>query len=120
MVRLMKSLSLWGTAAFRETLKREIECLGAERLPLQEGLSVGSYALDHAVEAMILSVSEGPTAIDVQAGLFYSGIVAGCSCADDPTPVEEHSEYCEIQLTIDKATGDTSVALLSRPGPLDT
>ena len=119
-MRLTKSLSLWGTAEFREALKREIECLGAEHLPLQEGLSVGSYALDHALQAMILSVSEGPKAIRVHAGLFYAGIIAGCSCADDPTPVDEHSEYCEIQLDIDKTTGDASVSLLSRPGPLDT
>jgi len=113
MIRLTKSLGAWGTPEFRETLKREIEGMGAGHLPLQQGLSAGSYALDHGLQAMILGVSEGQTTIQVHAGIFYSGIIAGCSCADDPTPVDEHSEYCEVQLDIDKATGETAVALRS-------
>ena len=118
-IRLAKSLSVWGTPEFPEILRREIEDLGAGHLPLQQGLSTGSYAIDHALQAMILRVSEGPTTVQVQAGLFYSGIIAGCSCADDPTPVEEHSEYCEVQLDIDKTTGETTVALLSDAGRPD-
>lgn len=119
MIRLTKSLSVWGTPAFRETLKREIEDLGATHLPLQQGLSTGSYAIDDGLQAMILGVAEGPTTIRVQAGLFYSGIIAGCSCADDPTPVEAHSEYCEVALDIDKATGETTVAPLLDAGTPD-
>jgi hypothetical protein len=119
MIRLTKSLSVWGTPGFLETLKRELEDLGAGHLPLQQGLSTGSYAIDRGLQAMILRVSEGPTTFQVQAGLFYSGIIAGCSCADDPTPVEEHTEYCEVRLDIDKTTGETTVALLSDAGRPD-
>ena len=120
MMRLTKSLSDWGDPEFRETLKQEIEAMGAAHLPLQQGLSGGSYAIDDGLQAMILGVSEGPTTIQVQVGLFYSGIIAGCSCADDPTPVEEQSEYCEVKLDIDKATGEARVALVvdgGRPDP---
>jgi hypothetical protein len=119
MIRLTQSLRAWGTPQFRAILKREIEGLGADHLPLQQGLSTGSYALDHGLQATILRIFEGPTTIQVQAGLFYSGIIAGCSCADDPTPVDEHSEYCEVQLDIDKTTGETTVALLSDAARLD-
>jgi len=111
---LTKSLNAWGTPGFRDVLKREIEGLGARDLPLQQGLSTGSYALDHGLRAMILAAYEGPTAIRVRAGIFYSGIIAGCSCADDPTPVDEHNEYCEVQIDIDRATGETTVALLAK------
>ena len=40
-------------------------------------------------------------------------MLAGCSCADDPTPVEEISQYCEVRLDIDKTTAETTVALLT-------
>lgn len=112
MPHLTKSLNAWGTPDFMDTLKREIEGLGAGELPLQQGLSTGSYAVDRGLKAMVLAVSEEPAALRVRAGIFYSGIIAGCSCADDPTPVDEHSEYCEVRLDIDKATGETAVALL--------
>jgi hypothetical protein len=111
MIRLTKSLGAWGTPEFRDTLKREIESLGVNQLPIQEGLAVGSYAVDHGLQAMILNVVDGPASLNVHAGLFYSGIIAGCSCADDPTPVDEHSEYCEVRLDIDKTTGETRVTL---------
>jgi hypothetical protein len=111
MPRLTKSIHAWGTPAFRDTLRQEIEGLGAEALPLQQGLSTGSYALDRDLRAMILAVSEGPTAIRARAGIFFSSIIAGCSCADDPTPVDQQTEYCELELVIDKTTGEAQVAL---------
>ena len=98
---------------FRSTLAREIESLGIAALPLQQGLSTGSYAVEGGVRAMILAVSERPTAIRVRAGIFYSSIIAGCNCADDPSPVDEQSEYCEVQFDIDRASGETTVILLT-------
>jgi hypothetical protein len=111
MIRLSRSLAACGTPALRDTLRQEIEALGAADLPLQQGLSVGSYALDRDLRVMILAVAEEPTAIRVRAGVFFSSIIAGCSCADDPTPIDEQSEYCEVRLDIDRVTGETTVAL---------
>jgi hypothetical protein len=111
MLRLNRSLAACGTPALRDTLRQEIEALGAGDLPLQQGLSAGSYALDRDLRVMILAVAEEPTAIRVRAGIFFTSIIAGCSCADDPTPIDEQSEYCEVRLDIDRATGETSVGL---------
>ncbi|MDP3483627.1 MAG: hypothetical protein Q8S05_10010, partial [Sulfuricella sp.] len=93
MIRLTKSLNAWGTADFEGILKTEIEQLDAEQLPLQQGLSTSSYALDDKLNVRIISVSEEANLIRAKVGIFYSGIIAGCSCADDPTPVEEQNEY---------------------------
>ena len=112
MIRLTHALTAWGTPDFEAVLKREIAQLGADRLPLQQGLSTGSHVLDGRLDAVIISVAEDPGCIRVKAGIFYSGIIAGCSCADDPTPVNEESEYCVVQLDIDKHTAETTVALL--------
>ncbi len=112
-MQLKESLQAWGTPAFRETLKAEIARLGTVELPLQQGLSGSSYATDTPPQAVILNSEDRGDHLWVKAGLFYTGIIAGCSCADDPTPVEEQTEYCEVVLEIDKDTGDTKVALLS-------
>lgn len=112
-MRLVRALDAWGTPEFRDTLKQEIERLDPGALPLQEGLSRSSHATDDEIEAMIISVTEETDLIRVKAGIFYKGIIAGCSCADDPTPVEKETEYCEVRLDIDRKTGETTVFLLT-------
>ncbi len=108
---LTRSLSAWGSGAFEATLKEEIVQLGADFLPLQQGLSSGSTSLDANLEVMILRVTEWPDRLWVRAGIFYSSIISGCSCADDPTPVDENREYCEVDLEIDRESGEARAAL---------
>ncbi len=112
MIRLTKALDAWGTPDFAGILKQEVAHLDAGQLPLQQGLSTASYVTDGKLDVMIISASEEAGCIRVKAGIFYAGIIAGCSCADDPTPVDELSQYCEVQLDISKATAETTVALL--------
>jgi hypothetical protein len=111
MIRLEKALRAWGTPRFADILKEEVAHLGAERLPLQEGLSVGSYVAAGPVTIVINSVTETEREILVKAGVFYQSVIAGCSCDGDPTPVSENTEYCEIRLDIDKVSAATTIAL---------
>lgn len=111
MIHLPESLKAWGGAAFDEVLKRELERLPPGALPLQQALRVSSHALDDNVSARILAVSELPGMLCVKVGIFFTGIIAGCSCADDPTPIEAQSEYCELLLEIDLASAATTVTL---------
>ncbi len=111
MIRLDKSLRAWGTPDFAAILKQEVAQSGAAQLPLQQGLSVGSYVTDDPVTVVINSVVETENVIRVKAGIFYSSVIAGCSCEGDPTPTSENTEYCEVQLDIDKATAATTVVL---------
>ena len=113
MIRLTRALDAWGTPEFEDVLKKEIERLDAGLLPLQQGLTTGSYALDDRLKAMIIGVSEEAGFIRAKAGIFYTGILTGCSCADDPTPVNEESEFCVVQLDIDKSNAETTIALLA-------
>jgi hypothetical protein len=112
MIFLPASVNAWGSDRFAEVLQRELGAMDASRLPLQQGMTAGSLALDTRVSVMILRVEDDADHIHVRAGIFYTGIIAGCSCADDPSPVDEHSEYCEVQLAIDKATAGTALTLL--------
>jgi hypothetical protein len=112
MMRLDNSLRAWGAPEYEALLKQELE-QQAGQLPLQQGLSCSSSVADTPVTVMIHSVADSGSSIRVKAGVFYAGVVGGCSCADDPTPLSENTEYCEIQLDIDKATAVAEVALLN-------
>lgn len=112
MVRLPASARAWDSADFETILKQEVRALGLEYLPLQKGLQSGSVALDRNLDVMVLDRRHGDGHAVIRLGLFYSGIVAGCSCADDPTPVDEVSEYCEVEITLDLASALASFALL--------
>ncbi|MBK8163594.1 MAG: hypothetical protein IPK65_10780 [Gammaproteobacteria bacterium] len=111
-IRLTHSLSTWGTPGFSHALKREIEQLDHDNLPLQRGLAMGSHVLDNPVSAMVINATEADGIIRARVGLFYSSILTGCACADDPTPVNENSEYCVVRFDIDTSTGAAQVELL--------
>jgi len=112
MIRLHEALAAWGSAAFHDILKSEIEQLAPGQLPLQQGLSVSSAVSNSPHTVRIIRFDDSPDCIRVRAGIFYSGVIAGCSCADDPTPVDEQNEYCEVQLEIDKRSAETRVTLI--------
>ena len=114
MIKLAKSLNAWGTPGFNDILKKEIESLDAKYLPLQLGLSYSSHATNNDFSTMIISAGEDDSFLHVKAGVFYSGVIAGCSCADDPTPVPEQSEYCEILIDIVKTTAEARITLLEK------
>lgn len=108
-------MNAWSAPNFKDVLKKEIEQLDAGQLPLQQGLSAGSHVQGDKFTVMVLGVSEEDNFIRARAGVFYTSIIAGCSCADDPTPISELSEYCEVQLDIDKKTAETTVTLAPEP-----
>jgi len=112
MIRLPHALAAWGTPEFTEVLRQEIEQLGAEQLPLQQGLSRSSYVADQPFQVRIIAAREDAGSLRVKAGIFYTGVIAGCSCADDPTPVDEMIEYCVVSLDIDTTTAEAGVSLL--------
>lgn len=113
MIRLDRALRAWGTPDFKAVLKQEIARLGHDQLPLQHGLSYGSHVTAEPISVMINSITETDRVIRVTAGIFFQGVMSGCSCADDPTPTSPSNEYCEVRLDIDKMTAAIDVALLS-------
>ncbi|MFZ5536300.1 MAG: hypothetical protein ACOZAP_02330 [Pseudomonadota bacterium] len=113
MPQLSKTLAAWGTPAFNDVLKDEVRQLGVEHLPLQQGLAHGNFTSGENLQVRAISTSETFDAIEVKAGLFYSSIIAGCACVDDPTPLSDLPEYSEVLIRIDKATAEATITLLT-------
>ena len=113
MIKLVKSLNAWNSEDFNSVLKQEVESLDASLLPLQQGLSQSSYVCERPFTVMMLQASDENQHIKVKLGISYSGVIAGSCCADDPAPLDEQVEYCEVELMIDKATADTSITLVN-------
>ncbi len=112
MIKLTKILPSYGKPDFKNILKNEIQNINPQLLPLQQGLSLSSYVGRKPFHAVILNVTEEADFIRVKSAIFYTGIISGCSCSDDPTPIDEQNEYCELQFDIDKNTTETYVKLL--------
>jgi len=112
MIRLTNAAQSWGSEKFENILKEELRNLGLSGLPLQQGLASSSVALDDRLQVVLLNITDDTERIFVRADLFYTGIIAGCSCADDPGPVEEQNEHCEVAIEIQKATGSASIKLI--------
>lgn len=109
---LPRSLAAWNTPRFGETFVREVEQVDPGLLPLQQGLSGTSAVADEAFRVMLITVTDTGDCLRVKAGVFYAGILGGCSCADDPTPLQAQPEYCELWFIIDKQSGETGVQLV--------
>ena len=112
MINLNKIITEWGTPTFADSLKLEVQNMNVDQLPLQKGLSASNIALDDNIKAIILNSLDSENIIVAKVGIFYTGVVAGCNCSDDPSPVDVQNEYCEVQLDINKTSGDTTVTLL--------
>jgi hypothetical protein len=61
---------------------------------------------------MLLGATAAGDYLRVKAGIFYAGILGGCNCADDPTPLDTQPEYCELWFEIDMRSGETHASLI--------
>ena len=109
MPELVNSLRDWNTDAFSRTLKHELEHLPSGSLPLERGVSQGGMVDDSNLAATVLSFNENAAVIQAKAGIFFTEIMINCGCGDDPMPT---NAYCEIQISIDKATAGTRFDIL--------
>lgn len=95
-----------------KALQNDIALLGIERLPLQQGLAVGSHVIDTDLQVTLLGTVSRDDVWRVRAGIFFSSVIAGCSCTDDPTPLDSNAEYCEMQFDINRLTGETTIDII--------
>ena len=113
MIQLSSALKAWGTPGFSDVLKRSIEQLDVNSLPLQQCLTRSDFTTGANRRVEVLDVSDDAGVIHAKTGIFYSGVIANTHCEDNPGPNEEVGEYCEMEFDIDKRTADTRVRILN-------
>lgn len=107
--RFPDALRDWGNETFAQTLKAELRALGRGALPLQQGTTQGGLVDDSAIETTLLHARDAGGHLETRVGVFFTEIVGGCSCGDDPL---QANAYCVLQIDIDKTSTEATVSLL--------
>jgi hypothetical protein len=89
--------------AVARALKTWIEGLEPGSLPLARGAVRGGLVDDTAIAVTILSTEAGDGFVEARVGVFFTEVVGGCSCGDEPAA--EHA-YCELRVRIDRQSGE--------------
>ena len=110
MVKMVNALRDWQSDSFEQSFKTELEDFGKNVLPLHQVIGEGNTVYDGDLGAVINKISEGERTIWVDAGVFFAEIVSCCSCGEGD-PIEE--AYCEMTVTIDKATAETEFTVIN-------
>ncbi|GAB4126484.1 MAG: hypothetical protein Fur0040_09120 [Sideroxydans sp.] len=112
MLELPDSVRAWRTPRFEAVLRQEL-AQQAERLPLQRALAQGNALLDTPLTVTLLDACEQEGVVRVKVGVFFQSLIAGCSCADDPTPISALNEYAELLLALRLDSARASVEIVS-------
>lgn len=99
--RLPALLEAWNTDRFLPVLKAEMRALGPGVLPLFQGTTQGGLVDDRDIAITLLQASRDEAAVWLEVGVFFSEIVGGCSCGDDPVA---DNAYCELRIRVDCST----------------
>ena len=62
--------------------------------------------------AFLMMLALGAPGLQAQVGVFFTSLIGGCQCADDPMPLEPLPEYAQIEVTIQRETGMACLRLL--------
>jgi len=100
-----KTLRAWQTDGFDTALKREVEGLGINAMPL------AGYAADGPVTIRVLHTLDTDNAIQCHVGVWFTEILP---CCGDPQGTMEKAAYNEIRIRVDKSTADVIFLYISK------
>ena len=99
---LQDCLAAADTKGLAARLAAGLQALPPGTLPLHIGCTQGGLVDDHDITATVLSVERGTDRAVARVGVFFTELVGGCNCHDDPLAV---NAYCELRVTLDRAAG---------------
>jgi len=98
---LLRALQEAQPGSVEKVFKRELENLPASTLPLEKATTRGGFVDDSDISVCVISLKQDETGIQAKVGVFFTEIIVGCGCGDDPIPENAH---CEMLISIDKTT----------------
>lgn len=115
-ISLPNTLSAWQNQAeapiLKQALTEELNQFDKTQLPLQSGLTQGSWVVDQPIQLMILDQQSTTQTLTIKALVFYSSLNAGSCCENDPSPNCELTETITVLLQISRQDALTQVRLL--------
>ena len=102
-------MATWQSDEFARVLKDEIEAMGAGALPLDEGTAHGGFVDDADITAVPFTSTADDRSVVADVGIFFTEIVAGCSCGEDPETV---NVYCRLRIRIEKASAEAEIGVV--------
>lgn len=85
-----------------QQLKRQLALalaeLPAEQLPLQDGCTQGGMIDASDLAVSVLDVQQSPGRLSARVGVFFTEVVGGCNCHDDPG---RSNAYCVLEVGVD-------------------
>jgi hypothetical protein len=113
MLNLYDALVFRDTGEFPMRLKHAIEALDAGHMPLHQCVNQGGQVDASDMAVTVLDVTEVRDDIRARIGVFFTEVVGGCSCGDEPF---EQPVYCELGVTIDRQSGDAVFNVIETAG----
>lgn len=108
MPKFVHALGSWCSDSFASHLQNEIKCLEPGAIPLEKCTTQGGYVDDSNLAASVFHCTETKQAIQAKVGIHFTEIVICCGCGDEPMT---QNAYCEMLITIDKMTAETTFIL---------
>lgn len=93
-----------------QVLKAELESLPPGSLPLHLATTQGGRVDDRDITVTVFTASDSNDSIRAHIGVFFTEVVGGCNCHDDPIEV---NAYGELRVTIDKASAEARFEVLA-------
>lgn len=87
---------------FADKLVRALRALPAGSLPLTAACTQGGWVDDSDLAISVLTISGDDGAVSARVGVFFTEVVGGCNCNDDPVGC---SAYGVVRVTLDRTTG---------------
>ncbi|MBT8429849.1 MAG: glucosamine--fructose-6-phosphate aminotransferase [Gammaproteobacteria bacterium] len=101
-IRLGHCLEAEDSERFKQRLASALNALPRGSLPLHAGCGQGGLVDDSDISASVLGVEQDNDRFVARVGIFFTEIVGGCNCNDDPLEV---NAYCVLEVAISRADG---------------
>ena len=99
----LKCLEAKDSSDLAQELCSTLKALPSGTLPLEAGCDQGGMVDDRDIAATVLGIEQTADHILARVGVFFTEVVGGCNCNEDPLEV---NAYCLLEVRIDSATGD--------------
>ena len=110
-IRLRHCLEAEDAERFKQRLAAALKALPGGSLPLHAGCEQGGLVDDSNISASVLSVEQDKQRFLARVGIFFTEIIGGCNCNDDPLEV---NAYCVLEVVISRRDGVTKFIPLER------